>query len=110
MQKMIRSPATPGLIGPLWCLHLVAAIYARPRNKATTAAAVARAGQKMSMKFNIKYTKFFQETGNRKEDHKLRVQASGVQSLQARGPGTQSTSVQAGPGHKLPGQMYVFDA
>ena len=42
--------------------------------------------------------------------HKLRVQASGVQSLQARGPGTQSTSVQAGPGHKLPGHMYSFYA
>jgi len=49
-----------------------------------------------------------QGIGNRKEDHKLRVQASGVQSLQARGPGTQGTSVQAGPGHKLPGQKYFF--
>ena len=57
MQKMIRSPATPGLIGPLWCLHLVAAIYARPRNKGTNAGAAARAGIKMSKKFNIKFTK-----------------------------------------------------
>ena len=54
---MIRSPATPGLTGALWCLHLVAAIYARPQIRATTAAAAAHAGQEMSMKFNIKYTK-----------------------------------------------------
>ena len=39
----------------------------------------------------------------RKKVHKPRVQASGGRSLQAQGPGTQSTSVQAGPGHKLPG-------
>ena len=53
---MTRSPATPGRIGPLWCLHLVAAIYARPRNKGTSAATAARAGLEMSMKFNIKFT------------------------------------------------------
>ena len=109
MQKMIRSPATPGLIGPLWCLHLVAATYARPQIRATTAAAVEPAGIKMSKKFNTEYTKFFQENLHRNRGHKLRAQA-GSRSLQARGSGTQSTSVQAGPGHKLPGQMYVFDA
>ena len=57
MQRTIRSPATPGLIGPLWSLHLVAAIYARPRIKATFAAAAAHAGAKMSKKYNIESTK-----------------------------------------------------
>ena len=57
MQKMIRSPAGPGTIGPLWSLHLVAAIYARRLNRATTAAAVARAGIKMSKKYNTESTK-----------------------------------------------------
>ena len=56
MQKMIRSPAGPGTIGPLWCLHLVAAIYARLRIKATFAAAAARAGLKMSKKSNTEST------------------------------------------------------
>jgi len=32
-------------------------MYARPRNRATSAEAVAHAGLKMFMKFNIKYTK-----------------------------------------------------
>ena len=53
---MTRSPARAGRIGPLWCLHLVAAIYARPRNKGTNAAAAARAGLEMSMKFNTRFT------------------------------------------------------
>ena len=56
MQRTIRSPAQPGTIGALWCLHLVAAIYARPRNKGTNAAAAARAGLEMSMKFNTRFT------------------------------------------------------
>ena len=43
----------------------------------------------------------------RKKVHKLRVQASD-QSPQAQGSGSQGTSVQAGPGHKLPGQRYFF--
>ena len=58
---MIRSPAGPGTIGPLWCLHLVAAIYARPRNKGTNAAAAARAGLEMSMKFNTRFTNVWAE-------------------------------------------------
>jgi len=39
----------------------------------------------------------------------LRAQASSP-SLQAQGSGSQGTSVQAGPGHKLPGQKYFFYA
>ena len=54
---MIRSPATPGPIGPPWYRSRARVTYARPRNRATTAAAVAHAGQKMFMKFNIKYIK-----------------------------------------------------
>ena len=119
MQKMIRSPAQPGTIGALWCLHLVAAIYARRLNRATAAVTVAHAGQKRFMKSSIKYTRKFrmslsrkltslQATGRRKRDHKLRVQA--FASLQAPGLGNQGTSVQAGPGHKLPGQKYFFYA
>ena len=84
--------------------------YARRLNKATTAAAVERVGLEMSMKSTTRYTKFFQGIVHSQEAHKLRVQAPGVRSLQARGPGTQSTSVQAGPGHKLPGHMYSFYA
>jgi hypothetical protein len=48
-----------------------------------------------------------QAAGNRKEAHKLRVQASSP-SLQAPGSGSQGTSAQAGPGHKQPGQKYFF--
>ena len=55
MQKMTPNPATPGRIGPLWCLHLVAAIYARLRIKGTFAAAAAHAGIKMSKKYNIEF-------------------------------------------------------
>jgi len=47
-----------------------------------------------------------QGTGHRNTVHKLRVQA--FASLQAPGLGNQGTSVQAGPGHKLPGQKYFF--
>ena len=49
-----------------------------------------------------------QAAGRRKRDHKLRVQA--FASLQAQGSGSQGTSVQAGPGHKLPEQKYFFYA
>jgi len=132
---MIRSPATPGTIGQLLSLHLVAAIYARPRNRATSAAAAARAGHEMLKKFNIKSiknesrkkTKKYKSTskeetgpthkstslqapGRRKQDHKLRVQASSL-SLQAPGFWSQGTSAQAlEPGYKQPGQKYFFYA
>ena len=53
---MTRSPATPGPTGPLWCRSRAQVTYARPRNRATNAAAVARAGLKMFMKSNTKYT------------------------------------------------------
>ena len=56
MQRTTPSPAGPGTIGALWCLHLVAAIYARLRIKGTFAAAAARAGIKMSKKYNIEST------------------------------------------------------
>jgi len=42
-----------------------------------------------------------QAAGNRNPIHKLRVQA--YSSFQAPEPGNRGTSVQAGPGHKLPG-------
>jgi len=80
--------------------------YARHLSRATIAAAVAHAGIKMSKKFTTKFTKFFPGIGNRKEAHKLRVQA--FASLQAPGLGNQGTSVQAGPGHKQQGQKYFF--
>ena len=56
MPRMTRSPATPGPIGPLWSLHLVAAIYARRLSRAIPVGTVAHAGAKMSKKFNTKYT------------------------------------------------------
>jgi len=57
MQKMIRSPATPGTTGaPSWRRPELVTC-ARRLNRATSAAAAAHAGAKMSMKFNIKYTK-----------------------------------------------------
>ena len=57
MQKMIRSPAGPGTIGQPWWRRRELVTCARRLNRATTAAAVAHAGQKMFMKFNIKYIK-----------------------------------------------------
>ena len=53
---MIRSLAQRGPIGPLWCRSRARVTYARPRNKGTTAAAVALAGLKMSKKSNTKST------------------------------------------------------
>ena len=82
-------------------------MYARLRIKATFAAAVERVGAKMSKKFNIEYTKFFQADLHRNLGHKPRAQASSL-SLRAPGSGNQGTSVQAGPGHKLQGQKYFF--
>ena len=49
-----------------------------------------------------------QATGRRNTIHKPRVQA--FASLRAPGLGNQGTSVQAGPGHKLPGQKCSFYA
>ena len=60
------------------------------------------------MKFSTKFTKVYQADLHRNQDHKLRVQA--FASLQAPGLGNQGTSVQAGPGHKLPGQKCSFYA
>ena len=81
-------------------------------------AAVAHAGLKMLKKSNTRFTRMvldfngngsivdtsalkptsLQAPGRRARAHKLRVQA--VSSFQAPGPGSQSTSGQAGPGHK----------
>ena len=56
MQKMIRSPATPGTIGQPWWRRRELVTCARRLSRAINAAAAARAGLKMFMKFNIKYT------------------------------------------------------
>ena len=56
MQKMTRSPATPGLIGRQSYRSPELVTCARRLSKATTAAAVELAGQKMFMKSNIKST------------------------------------------------------
>jgi len=106
--------------------------YARPQNRATTAAAVAHAGIKMLKKFTTGFTshggarvrpdiideihdQWCRDNGypvpkptssqaqrRKNSSHKLRAQA-GLQSSQAQGSGNQGTSVQAGPGHKQPG-------
>ena len=110
MQKMIPCLVRRGRTGPQSYRSPELVTCARPLSRATTAAAAERAGTKMSMKSNIEYTKFFRDKIHRNQDHKLRVQASGILRLQAQGPGTQSTSAQAGPGHKLPGHMYSFYA
>ena len=57
MQKMTRSPAMPGPTGPPWFRSRARVTYARRRSRATTAAAVELAGQKMSEKFNTRFTK-----------------------------------------------------
>ena len=49
-----------------------------------------------------------QARSRRNRVHKPRVQA--CSSFQAPEPGNRGTSVQAGPGHKLPGQKYFFYA
>jgi len=94
---MTRSPATPGPTGPLWCRSRAQVTYARPPIRATTAAAAAHAGQKMSEKSNTRSTKFFPGIWNRKRDHKLRVQASSLSlraRVQAEAPKLQGTSNQ----------------
>ena len=72
---MIRSPATPGTIGQLLSLHLVAAIYARRLNKTTPAAAAARAGHEMSKKFNIKSIK--NESRKKTKNKKVQIHKQG---------------------------------
>ena len=57
MQKMTRSPATPGTTGLQSWRRRELVPCARPRNKGTTAATAAHAGAKTFMKSNIKYTK-----------------------------------------------------
>ena len=63
MQRMIQSRATPGLIGqPWWLMQMLPCMelranYARPLNRVWSAAAVERAGIKMSKKFTTKNTK-----------------------------------------------------
>ena len=120
MQKMTPCLVRRGRTGPQSYRSRELVTFARPRNRATTAAAVARAGIKMSKKFNTESTKrkiykyheqWCRDNGykptspqakrRRNRGHKPRVQA--CSSFQAPEPGNQSTSVQAGPGHKLPG-------
>ena len=57
MQKMTPSPASSGTIGPLWCRGRELVTCARLRIRETFAAAAARAGAKMSEKFNTRFTK-----------------------------------------------------
>ena len=85
---MIQSPARAGHIGPLWCLHLVVAIYARPRNKATSAATAARAGLEMSMKFNTRFTNVW--TGEWLPP--VPSPGASLQALKQPGAGTEATS------------------
>ena len=117
---MIRSPAGPGTIGQPSSRSLAEELtYARHLTKATSAAAAARAGIKMSKKYNTESTKKFrmrlthkptssQAAGNRKRVHKLRVQASSL-SQQAQGSGSPDKvgSAQA-QGSRQQGQKYFF--
>jgi len=108
---MTPSPVRRGRIGPPWYQSRAKDTCARLRIKGTFAAAVARVGQKMFMKSNIKYTKKFrmsltrkltslQARSRRKQDHKLRVQASSL-SLQAQGSGSRDRGGRAqASGHK----------
>ena len=57
MQKMTRSPATPGRTGPQSYRSPELVTCARPLSKATAAAAAELAGIKMSKKFNIEFTR-----------------------------------------------------
>ena len=130
---MIRSPATPGRTGPPWCRRRALVTCARPRIKVTTAEAVARAGIKMSKKFNTESTshgglrirpkiidrihnQWCRDNGypvrkptspqaqrRKTSSHKLRAQA-GVQSQRAPEPGNRNKDERAqAPGYKLPG-------
>ena len=127
---MIRSPATPGPTGPPWYRNRARVTCARRLSKATTAAAAARAGLKMSMKSNIKSTshggartrpkiidqihdQWCRDNGykstspqakrRKKKVHKLRDQASLFLSLQARRtwePGVQAYKLVQGTSNK----------
>ena len=126
---MTRSPAGPGTTGQPWSRRRDPATCARHLSRATHAAAVARVGLRTLKKFNIEYIRMLlseiikelneenappggwregdkltsPQAGSRKgRGHKLKVQAL-VPSQQAQGSGSQGTSVQAGPGHKLRG-------
>ena len=75
MPRMTRSPVRRGRIGPPWCRSRELVMYARPRIKGTNAAAVAHAGAKMSMKFNIKYTK--NESRKKTRNKKVQIHKQG---------------------------------
>ena len=110
MLRTTPSPATPGLIGPPWCRSRARVTYARRLNKTINAAAAARAGLKMFMKSNTRSTKFFLETLNRNQGHKLRVQASS-RSPQAQGSWNQGTSGSSqAPGNRPQAHKYFFCA
>ena len=72
---MTRSPATLGLTGAQSCRARARVTYARHRSRATSAEAVAPAGQKMFMKFNIKYTK--NESRKKTRNKKVQIHKQG---------------------------------
>ena len=106
MQKMTPCPATPGPTGPQSYRSPERVTYARPQNRGTIAAAVARVGIKMFMKFSTKsineiHDQWCRDNGypvpkptsararvRRKTSHKLRAQAGSL-SLQAPVSGNQ---------------------
>ena len=94
MQKMTRCPATPGPTGRQSYRSPERVTYARPQNRGTIAAAVARVGIKMFMKFSTKsineiHDQWCRDNGypvpkptssqakrRKTSSHKLRAQAS----------------------------------
>ena len=55
MQKMTRSPATPGPTGLQSCRSPALVMCARPRNRGTAAVTAERVGPRMSKKFSTGY-------------------------------------------------------
>ena len=137
MQKMTHSLVRRGHTGPQSWRSPELVTCARRLSKATSAAAAARVGQRIFMKFNIKYIskKYTKEDiinetvphndieeaqgykptspqaqKRKKKVHKLRAQAW-VQSQRALEPGNRDRdgSAQA-PGYKQQGQKYFFYA
>ena len=134
---MTQSPAMPGRTGLQSWRSRDRGAFVQRLNKATSVEAVARAGQRIFMKFNIKYIskKYTKEDiinetvphndieeaqgykptspqaqKRKKKVHKLRAQAW-VQSQRALEPGNRDRdgSAQA-PGYKQQGQKYFFYA
>ena len=124
---MIPCPVRRGPTGPPWCRSPELVTCARPLSRAIAAATVARAGIKMSKKFNtesIKIKKFHdqwcrdngypvpkptssQAQRRKNSSHKLRAQA-GVQSQRAPEPGNRNKDERAqAPGYKLPAVSYT---